>query len=92
MVRFKFSAALKQWHPADGSALAILGPWRRVFEPKEWDQLLARAVVPKLAAALAEFVVNPADQSLDAFEWTMAWARVMSSKQMVRRSIETNDD
>jgi len=83
VIRYKFSTALAQWHPADGSVLAILGPWRRVFGPREWDQLIGRAVVPKLTAALAEFVVNPADQRLDEFEWTMAWTGFMSTQQMV---------
>ena len=82
VVRFKFGSALAAWHPADPSALAALAPWRRVFDRREWDQLLARTVLPKLESALREFVVNPADQPLDAFEWAMAWAEARAPPQM----------
>ena len=32
-IRFKLSTALQQWHPNDGSALALLSPWHTVSPP-----------------------------------------------------------
>jgi tuftelin-interacting protein 11 len=51
-IRHRLTSALTQWHPADGSARALLAPWRRAFEGADWDALLARSIVPKLALAL----------------------------------------
>lgn len=61
-IRHKLSAALGVWHASDGSALALLRPWARAFAPADWDALLARSIAPKLAAALAELVINPVHQ------------------------------
>ena len=44
------------WHPSDGSALALLRPWHRVFSPADWEAMLLKSIVPKLAFALQ--VVN----------------------------------
>ena len=81
-LRFKFASALQQWHPADASAHGILAPWRRVFGAREWEALMQRAVLPKLAAALAELVVNPAAQDLEPFAWAMAWADLLPASQL----------
>eukprot|EP00887_Chlorella_sp_A99_P006127 scaffold22.g6127.t1 len=69
VIRHKFASALAAWHPSDGSALAILAPWARVFAPRDWEALLARSITPKLAAALQELVINPARQELDQLHW-----------------------
>lgn len=83
-IRHKFAAALEQWQPWDGSALAILSPWHRVFDAKDWDALLARSIVPRLALALQQLVINPAAQDMAPWEWVMAWADVMPLRLMVR--------
>jgi tuftelin-interacting protein 11 len=73
---------LSAWHPADDSARALLAPWRRVFEPRDWDALLVRGVVPKLAAALAGLVVDPAAQDLEPLRWVLAWDGLVPGERL----------
>ncbi len=82
-IRHRLGAALAAWHPSDSSALVLLSPWRRVFEPAEWDALLARSIMPKLAFALQELVINPAAQQLEPFQWVMAWHGALAPRQLV---------
>lgn len=83
-IRFKFSSALREWHPADDSAKVLLAPWRKAFGSRDWDGLMVRAIVPKLESALTELQINPAAQDLDPFEWVMKWADLLSSRHMNR--------
>lgn len=74
---------LQAWHPSDGSALVLLRPWHRVFDPADWDALLLRSIVPKLAMALQSLVINPAAQDMGPFNWVMAWHDVLPVQHMV---------
>eukprot|EP00884_Botryococcus_braunii_P021802 jgi/Botrbrau1/8305/Bobra.0251s0031.1 len=79
-IRYKLVAALQHWDPDDVSALALLKPWSTVFEAKEWDALMGRSILPKLAWALDNrFTVNPACQDLATWHSVVAWAGVMSA-------------
>jgi len=52
--------------------------YAQVFEPKEWASLIGRSILPKLAYCLDhEFTVNPVDQKLEPWEWTMTWSSVL---------------
>lgn len=79
-IRLKLGHALAAWHPSDGSALALLSPWQRVFAPADWEGLLVRCIGPKLGFALQELVVNPAAQVLDPLRWVLAWAEAMPTR------------
>ena len=81
-IRHKLSSALGAWHPGDGSALALLSPWRPVFTEGDWEALLARCILPKLAWALSQLVINPADQQLEPVQWTLAWAAAVPARHM----------
>jgi tuftelin-interacting protein 11 len=81
-IRHKLSSALGAWHPGDGSALALLAPWRRVFADSDWESLLARCILPKLGWALSQLVVNPADQQLEPLQWALAWAEAVPARHM----------
>ena len=80
-VRQKFSSALRNWHPSDPSALAILMPWKRVFRPADWDQLCANTVEPKLVRVLKANGLVRFDRH-EAFQWVMAWRDAISSPRM----------
>jgi hypothetical protein len=58
-----------------------------VFERKDWEQLLGRSIVPKLAFALQELVINPLHQELEPFQWVLSWQDVMPLSQ-VRRQVQ----
>jgi len=79
-IRFKLSKALEAWHPSDGSALTLLRPWHRVFDDAEWEAMMNRCIVPKLAFALDQLVINPAAQDMQPFHWFTAWANVLALK------------
>jgi tuftelin-interacting protein 11 len=79
-IRHKLATALGAWHPSDGSALAVLAPWRTVFPPAQWDALLQRCITPKLTWALSQLVINPADQQLGPLTWVLAWAGVVPAR------------
>lgn len=51
-IRHRLTRALTAWHASDGSAKLLLAPWQAVFEPKDWDALLQRSILPKLAQVL----------------------------------------
>jgi len=82
-IRQRLTGALGAWHPSDGSALALLGPWRAVFEPADWEALMARSIAPKLAGALGELVINPLAQDLNPIAWVLAWSEALPPRQMV---------
>ncbi|CAG9463686.1 unnamed protein product [Pedinophyceae sp. YPF-701] len=72
-IRHKFSTVLAEWHPSDGSALAVLAPWRAPFGERGWGSLMQRSVLPKLAEALRALHVNPAAQDTAPLTWVLAW-------------------
>jgi hypothetical protein len=57
-----------------------------VFDRKDWEQLLGRSVVPKLAFALQELAINPVHQELEPLHWVLAWQDVMPLSQASRQA------
>ncbi|XP_076902265.1 septin and tuftelin-interacting protein 1 homolog 1-like [Bidens hawaiensis] len=82
-IRAKLEAALPAWRPSDISAYAILSPWRTLFDPVIWDQLMTGFIVPKLRVVMNEFQVNPADQKLDLFHQVLTWVNMIPFPHMI---------
>eukprot|EP00878_Enallax_costatus_P018396 GHUV01019364.1.p1 GENE.GHUV01019364.1~~GHUV01019364.1.p1 ORF type:complete len:861 (+),score=252.13 GHUV01019364.1:619-3201(+) len=77
-IRHRLTRALTAWHASDGSARLLLAPWQAVFEPQDWEALLQRSILPKLAQALqTELMLNPNAPHLDPFQWAISWHGVM---------------
>lgn len=56
----------------------------QVFDAKDWDALVMRSIVPKLAWALQDvLVINPLQQDLDPFHWVTTWQPVLPQHHMV---------
>ena len=81
-IRHKLATALAAWHPSDPSALQLLAPWRTVFAAAEWEALVGRSILPKLAWALQQLAVNPAQQELQPLHWALAWAPVVPARSL----------
>lgn len=91
-VPFSTSFTALDWHPThpvwytlSRTALQPLHPLAlQVFDSKDWDLLLLRSIVPKLAWALQDALdINPLQQDLDPFNWVLAWHPVMPAHHMV---------
>jgi len=83
-IRHKLSTALELWHPSDSSALALIAPWKKVFETENMNALLQRCIVPKLTMALTEMVIDPAHQNIEPFQWVMAWKPLLPANAMIQ--------
>ena len=85
-LRRKLVNGLQTWHPSDASALAVLGPWQDAFSEREMQDLLERAVVPKLADTLArEFDAPPLQPEGGvplSLRWTLAWEPLLSAGKL----------
>ncbi len=56
----------------------------QVLDAKDWDALVMRSIVPKLAWALQDvLVINPLQQDLAPFHWLTAWHAVLPQHHMV---------
>lgn len=72
-IRCKLSECLDDWDPSDRSAHAILQPWQKVFDARNWEALMDK-IYPKLRESLVELVVKPGGQNLDPVHDVLAWA------------------
>ena len=71
-IRFKISSCLERWDCSDSSAHGFLQPWRRVFDPCNWDPLIEK-VLSKIEKAIAETPVQPDGQNLQALRSLFSW-------------------
>ncbi len=78
----KVRAWLKDWKAAEGVPRGM-DVWRDAIEPKDWDALLLKHVLPQLGARLRDgFAVNPAAQELKPLEDVLGWAPLLRSSML----------
>ena len=82
-IQYKISIVLQQWQASDRSALLLLTPWLKVFEPKTWENLILRLVLPKLMFALKDLQINPKNQNVDPVKWLLEWADFVPQEHLV---------
>ncbi|KAG5559090.1 hypothetical protein RHGRI_008868 [Rhododendron griersonianum] len=76
-IRNRLEGFLRDWNPRDMAVYDMLSPWKTVFDPASWEQLMVRFVIPKLLAVMHESQVNPGDQNPDQFNLVKTWATVI---------------
>ncbi|KAG6381630.1 GC-rich sequence DNA-binding factor-like protein-domain-containing protein [Boletus reticuloceps] len=81
--RRKVKVMLRSWRATDG-LLKDLVVWRNVFDGAEWDNLLLKYVVPKLASHLREeFRVNPRAQEMQPLtQVVLPWSPLLRGSVM----------
>lgn len=77
-IRRKMGNYLTNWHPKDPFALQLLKPWKNVFDPTSFENLLTRSLIPKLVEVLrSDLQLNLLNQDFEPFEWVMAWEQIL---------------
>lgn len=71
-IRFKLSSCLERWDPSDHSAKGMLQPWRKVFDPSNWDPLVEKVCV-RLERSIQATEVNPNGQDVRPIEDLKVW-------------------
>lgn len=83
-IRHRFADVIHAWHPSHMSAYDILSPWKTVFDPVSWEQLMVQYIVPKLLTVMHELQISPATQNLDHFYWVRTWVTVTPTHHMLQ--------
>ncbi|XP_039760195.1 septin-interacting protein 1 isoform X2 [Pararge aegeria] len=79
LIRARLAAALAAWHPADGSALPLLGAWRAAWGPA-LAPLLAQHVAPKLEHCLhAAPLELLGARAPPAWQWCVQWLPLLGA-------------
>ena len=87
-VRHRLGAALRKWHPAEpASGKELLLPWKGVLDREDWEGLVGRAVMPRLAEVLGTLSYSTGG-SVDApdrerLNSVLAWVGVAPAHRLV---------
>ncbi|KAG8976662.1 hypothetical protein FRB90_009094, partial [Tulasnella sp. 427] len=82
--RRKVKSLFRSWTPDQGVP-ELLIIWQKVFDKKEWEDVLLKYVVPKLAATMRDdFKINPKSQIMEPFLWVLAWVPYLRTSVFVQ--------
>lgn len=54
-----------------------------MFNEKDWDNIFAKAILPKLALALQQYEVNPSQHDLEGVKWVVRWIDLIPQQDLV---------
>jgi tuftelin-interacting protein 11 len=81
-IRRKLLNSLRLWHAHETSAIAVISPWLPIFDMGCMENFLSKVIVPKLVDYVRrDFIVNPANQSLEVMEILLKWEPVLPRHQ-----------
>jgi tuftelin-interacting protein 11 len=84
-IRSKIGLCLRQWQPTDDSALAIIAPWKGVWQAADMNKFLTVAVAPKLEAMLRDqLVINPQEQDMRPFDSALRWRDLLPTEGLAK--------
>ncbi|EDQ89632.1 uncharacterized protein MONBRDRAFT_7972 [Monosiga brevicollis MX1] len=72
-LRYKLMSCLQAWTVTDGSALAMLAPWKNVWSTTDMSAFVQRAILPRIVAGLKAVAVDPSNQDLSVVRAVLAW-------------------
>lgn len=74
-IRRKYHSLISNMHPTNlYHMLPLLTPWVNVFDSTSFENLIVKAIVPKLVLIMREhLMINPANQDIQPFNWVLAW-------------------
>ena len=80
-IRRKYHSLISNMHPTHlYHMLPLLTPWVNVFDSTSYENLIVKAIVPKLVLILREhLMINPANQDIQPFNWVLAWIDLVPS-------------
>ena len=82
-IRRKLAQALTSWDPIDTSAVAVLQPWKDVFDKDSMEKFLSRVIIPKLVVSLRGILINPSNQDITTFNSIIAWYGVLPNIHII---------
>jgi len=74
---------LERWDPRDRSALEMLRPWQRVFDPGNWEPLMEK-VLMRLERVVANLDVRPDGQDIEPIKDLLAWNGIAPADALAR--------
>jgi len=74
-IRRKYHSLISNIHPNHlYHMLPLLTPWINVFDSTSFENVIIKAIVPKLVLILRDhLMINPANQDIQPFNWILAW-------------------
>ncbi|CAH0596430.1 unnamed protein product [Chrysodeixis includens] len=78
VIRSRLAGALAAWHPADGSARAVLAAWRGAWGPA-LHAMLHQHIVPKLDHCLQHAPLELVGRENTAWLWCVEWLELLGA-------------
>ncbi|KAI6171393.1 Septin and tuftelin-interacting protein 1 STIP [Aphelenchoides bicaudatus] len=82
-IRQKLAVALRHWQPTDITAIAVLKPWKKIFNHTTMQSFLNMSIVPKLEEGLQQMNLNPTmNTTYEEFYAVLEWHELLSPEMI----------